>query len=135
MSHSYKIQQPIKDLATLRQEKQKLREHIMASDLRMKQAVKQWPLTSVLNGAQVVGKVLFQNNIGSMASSLLGFKSSKKGFVSSLLKAGLFFAGTQLVKHFAKGKSDIEEEMDKDADESESVDESIQEEEPTAAAD
>lgn len=131
MSHSYKIQQPIKDLATLRQEKQKLREHIKSSDQRMKQAVKEWPITSVLNGAQVVGKVLFQNNIGSMASSLLGFKSNKKGFMSSLLKAGLFFAGTQLVKHFAKTKSDVEEEMELDANESESMDDSIQNEAST----
>jgi hypothetical protein len=121
MSRSYKLQQPITDLATLRQEKQKLREHIKASDLRMKQAVKQWPVTSMLNGAQMVGKVLFQNNISSMAASLLGFKSGKKGFMSSLLKATLIFAGTQLVKHFTKGKSDIEEAEENDDEATETV--------------
>jgi len=132
MSSSYKIQQPIKDLATLRQEKQKLREHIHASDQRMKQTVREWPLTSVLNGAQKVGKVLFQSNLTSIASGLLGFKSAKKGFMSSIIKATLLFAGAQLVKHFSKGKSDIEEEME---EESASSAATYQQEEPTAAAD
>jgi hypothetical protein len=135
MSRSYKIQQPIKDLATLRQEKQLLREHIKASDLRMKQTVREWPLTTALNVAQKVGHVLFQNNLTSMATGLLGFKSGKKGFMPSLIKATLMFAGTQLVKYFTKGKSDIEEEIEEDVDESESVDESIQESEPNATAD
>jgi hypothetical protein len=132
MSHSYKIQQPIKDLVTLRQEKQKLREHIKLSDQRMKQAVREWPLTTVLNGAQKVGKVLFQSNLTSVATGLLGFKSAKKGFLPSIIKATLLFAGTQLIKHFTKGKSEDEEEV---ADETAATDFPIQEEEPTAAAD
>lgn len=132
MSHSYKIQQPITDLNSLRREKQKLREHIQASDQRMKQTVREWPLTTVLNGAQKVGKVLFQSNLTSMAGGLLGFSAGKKGFMSSLFKATLLFAGSQLVKHFTKGKSDIEED---DEDEIAVTEKKAAPAEPTAAAD
>lgn len=110
MSNSYKIQQPITDLASLRREKQKLREHIIASDQRMKQTVREWPLTVALNGAQKVGSLLFQNNLTSVASGLLGFKSGKKSIVPSIIKAALLFAGTQVVKHFSKDKEEMRED-------------------------
>jgi len=98
----------------------------------MKQTVRDWPLTTVLNGAQKVGKVLFHSNLTSMATGLLGFKSAKKGFMPALIKATLLFAGTQLVKHFTKGKSEMEDDVE---DETTATTAPIQEEEPTAAAD
>ncbi|HSC52991.1 MAG TPA: hypothetical protein VLC98_05210 [Phnomibacter sp.] len=108
MSRSYKIQSPITDLASLRAEKLKLREHIKASDLRLKQTVKEWPLTSVFNIAHMVGNAVLPKHIGTLAAGVLGYKASKKNFLFPLLKATAVFAGTQLIKHFTKGKSDIE---------------------------
>ncbi len=131
MSKPFKIQKPIKDLATLRQEKLRLKQHIKTADLEMREKVQSWPLLTALHGAQKVGKVLFESNLAGMAGGILGFKSGKKGFMPALIKAALLFAGTRLIKHFTKAKSESEDEA---TSKTEVETDPLQEEEPTAAA-
>ena len=132
MSQPFKIQKPIKDLATLRQEKLRLKQHIKTADLEMREKVQSWPLLTALHGAQKVGKVLFESNLAGMAGGLLGFKSGKKGFMSALTKAALLFAGTKIIKHFAEAKSKTDEAATDIA--GDEID-TFAEEEPAAGAD
>lgn len=110
MIKSYRIQRPIRDLQSLRQEKQLLRQHIAKGDDDLRDRVHNLPAVAALRTAQQVGSFFVQTTGGRAVSSLLGGGLKSKGFWKSLMKAAVVFAGTELVKRFARKQENQEDE-------------------------
>ncbi|MCU0394943.1 MAG: hypothetical protein MUF29_03480 [Chitinophagaceae bacterium] len=98
----YRIQRPIRDLQSLRQEKRNLRLHIASSDEALRTRIRELPAVAALRTLRQLGSFLIQTTGAKAMSALLGGNKGKGVFWKALLKGLAVFAGTELMKRYTQ---------------------------------